>query len=188
MAKTIYITEAQQEQIRQYVLREEKEILFNSFQNALKSFLSELLTHPAEPRYPEFFGQIGVQQDELVKKMEDLGLITKSQKLTDNGESAKMDVQYTVPRQNFRTKALKLYDDLCNKETLDECDCAGAGGGDAGGSCFGGDAGNGFNAGVTSTETCGDYQYTVPFVPKKKGKKKDPSMIHRNLTTGATSK
>jgi len=188
MARTIIITESQQELIRQSLLREAEEIFFNSFQNALRSFLGELLTHPTEPKYPEFFNKIGVERGELVKKMEDLGLVTRTEKLTDNGEAAKMDIKYTVPRQNFRTKALKLYDDLCGKNKLDECD-AGAAGGDAGGSAFGGGEGPGFMNGVTSTETVGDFRYDVPFSPKKRKKgEKDPSMIHRNLTTDPDAK
>jgi hypothetical protein len=176
MSRVIYINESTINLIKEA----EQEIYFYSFQNAVKDFLMELLTHQTNPTLPEFFNGV-ISKNELLKNLIDLGIIKEITKLTDDGSKGKMSIKYVIPRKNFRSNISRLYDKIY-KNQINETDCGGVMGG---GGCF--DSSDAIDSAPTasssdSSSTAKSSQGSGPYVTPlgyNKKKKSNDSIIRR---------
>lgn len=109
--KNIYITE---NQLKVLAEKQDNEITFYEFFVNVKKFLKDLLTKPAQAE-PNQMLLHKIDKTELLRKMEDLGIIKKSEKIDevtvdeDTKKVAKHFVQYKVPKRNFEDKVKELY-------------------------------------------------------------------------------
>lgn len=111
--KNIYITESQLN-----ILKEANtEITFYEFFVNVKRYLKDLLTKPSMAEPSKILLQ-NTNKEELLKKMEDLGIIKKSEKIDeilvdeDTKKVAKHFIKYKVPKRNFEEKVKELYKDI----------------------------------------------------------------------------
>jgi len=187
--KRLIISESQLDVIREY---ENGRVLRYEFESRVRKYMEQLMKNPCKPRYDSFFTSHDIPEDVLQDKMMDLGLITRSDKITEpedaNGRKHSVHTRkFTFSSGDFDDKMGRLYDHFFGKaEKLNETDCGGAMGGDAGG----------FDAtapgGATTTDSTGDYQYTVPFggvqrrqvgTARKKKKKKTGDVTKQETST-----
>lgn len=161
--KRIYLTEDKFKML----FEKKEEVTFYDFFINVKQFLKELLTNPNKAEPTDIFKAKGLDKTELVKKMENLGLIQKKERIdevpvTEDKKHpygtklvAKHYIQYVIPKANFSQKIHKLYDELFSQQITEE----GEGGATTCGSAMQGGGGNP-DAG----------QYTVPFGKMQKRK------------------
>lgn len=116
--KNIYITE---QQLRKITEEEQKEITFYEFFVNVKKFLKDLLTKPSKAE-PNKLLLHKIDKTELLRKMEDLGIIKKNEKIeevmVDEGTKkvAKHIIQYKVPKRNFEEKVEELYKEIMKEQ------------------------------------------------------------------------
>ena len=116
--KNIYITE---NQLCVLAENEKKEITFYEFFVNIKKYLKDLLTKP-EDAEPNQMLLHKVDKNDLMKKMIDLGIIKKSEKIDevlvdeDAKKVAKHYVQYKVPKRNFEEKVKELYKEVMSEQ------------------------------------------------------------------------
>lgn len=114
--KNIYITEQQLNLLQE----EMNEITFYEFFINVKKYLKDLLTKPAEAK-PNNILTRNVSKEELLKKMTDLGIVKKTEKIDEvpveenTKKVAKYYVQYKVPKRNFEEKVKELYHDIVDE-------------------------------------------------------------------------
>lgn len=112
--KNIYITENQLQLLSE---KEREEVTFYEFFVNVKKYLKDLLTKPAQAE-PNQMLLHDINKDELLRKMTDLGIIKKNEKIDEvlvgegSKKVAKHYVQYKVPKRNFEDKVKELYKDL----------------------------------------------------------------------------
>lgn len=115
--KNIYITE---NQLKKIYGQENEEVTFYEFFVNVKKYLKDLLTKPADAE-PSSILTRNVSKNELLKKMTDLGIIKKSEKIDevpveeDTKKVAKHFVQYKVPKRNFEEKVKELYKEVVSE-------------------------------------------------------------------------
>ncbi len=115
--KNIYITE---NQLKKLYEQENEEVTFYEFFVNVKKYLKDLLTKPADAE-PSSILTRNVSKNELLKKMTDLGIIKKSEKIDevpveeDTKKVAKHFVQYKVPKRNFEEKVKELYKEVVSE-------------------------------------------------------------------------
>ena len=116
--KHIFIKESQI-----HLLKEEhEEITFYEFLVDVKSFLKELLTKPSDAKLPKMLTQ-KIEKENLLHKMEDLGIIKKSERIDEVPDEekgkkvAKHYMQYKVPKSRFEEKVKELYKDVIEENT-----------------------------------------------------------------------
>lgn len=116
--KNIYITESQ---LKVLAEKQDNEITFYEFFVNVKKFLKDLLTKPAQAE-PNQMLLHKIDKTELLRKMEDLGIIKKSEKIDevtvdeDIKKVAKHFVQYKVPKRNFEDKVKELYKEVIKEQ------------------------------------------------------------------------
>jgi hypothetical protein len=115
--KNIYITE---NQLKKLYEQENEEVTFYEFFVNVKKYLKDLLTKPADAE-PSSILTRNVSKNELLKKMTDLGIIKKNEKIDevpveeDTKKVAKHFVQYKVPKRNFEEKVKELYKEVVSE-------------------------------------------------------------------------
>lgn len=115
--KSIYITENQLKRLSE---QEKEEITFYEFFINVKKFLKDLLTKPSQAE-PSSILTRNISKSELLQKMDDLGIIKKSEKIDevpveeDLKKVAKHFIQYKVPKRNFEEKVKELYKDIVSE-------------------------------------------------------------------------
>ena len=175
--KNIYITENQFHILTE---KENEEVTFYEFFVNIKKYLKDLLTKPADAE-PNQILLHNIDKSELLKKMTDLGIIKKNEKIDEvlvdeSKKVAKHYVQYKVPKRNFEDKVKELYKEVMSKqsvfaneqELVDEIksmdfDNAYASRGGLNEEGEGGAIGGG----ATSCTSVGDIQYTLPLGDKE---------------------
>jgi len=188
MDRLVVITESQAAALRRSIEEQQAEIVFDTFQEAVKGFLKELLVNPIHPEVPGFFKERGFSKDELLKKLVDLDIVKEKNKINDKDGVSRMSLQYSVPASNFRSKVMKLYKNVVEKDPINED-------GEGGGAAACGDAGaqaasdgGGFISPVGDSNSgnsiLGDDdrgQYSAPFGWSRKKKKNDTDVMRRTL-------
>lgn len=115
--KNIYITENQLIMLSE---QENEEVTFYEFFVNVKKYLKDLLTKPADAE-PNSILTRNISKNELLKKMTDLGIIKKSEKIDEvpveegTKKVAKHYVQYKVPKRNFEEKVKELYKEVVSE-------------------------------------------------------------------------
>lgn len=133
--KTIIINESQLDIIREY---ENKKVLHYEFEAKVRKYMDELKNNPCKPLYDEFFSSHGIPEDVLQNKMLDLGLIKRTDRISEpiDADGKKRGVhtrKYIFSGKDFDNKIDKLYNSFFDKgeSILKETDCGGAMGGGA---------------------------------------------------------
>jgi len=136
---------------------EEKKVLHYEFENKVRKYMEELMNNPCHPKYDGFFKDHNIPEDVLQNRMLDLGLIKKSDKITEpedaNGKKHSVHTRkYVFSGKDFDSKIDKLYDSFFKDgvRLIKEDGEAGTGAGMAPG-------------GATTMSTVGDFTYDVPF-------------------------
>lgn len=117
--KNIYITENQFHILTE---KENEEVTFYEFFVNIKKYLKDLLTKPADAE-PNQKLLHKIDKSELLKKMTDLGIIKKSEKIDEvlvdeSKKVAKHYVQYKVPKRNFEEKVKELYKEVMSEQSV----------------------------------------------------------------------
>lgn len=159
--KNIIINESQLECIREY---ENNQVLHHDFETMVRQYMDELKNHPCSPKFCNFFVENNIPENLLQKKMTDIGLIRKTDKITEpeDADGKKHSVhtrKFIFSGKDFDKKIDQLYNTFFRngERILTETDCGGAMGDGSGFSVDGGSDG-----GATNTQSVGG-QYTVPF-------------------------
>lgn len=160
--RTILISESQLQSLKEF---EDSKVLYYDFESKVRDYMNELKDNPCNPKYDEFFTSHDIPQDVLQNKMIDLGIIKRSDKIDEpedaNGKKHSVHSRkFIFSGADFNYKIDKLYNTFFKdgEKRLNETDCSGVGG-DAGGFSVDTNA----PGGATTTDSTGDYQYTVPF-------------------------
>lgn len=158
--KNIIINESQLECIREY---ENNQVLHHDFETMVRQYMDELKNHPCSPKFCNFFVENNIPENLLQKKMTDLGLIKRVDKITEpedvDGKKHSVHTRkFIFSGKDFDKKIDQLYNTFFRngERILTETDCGGAMGGGAIGS------GEALSDGATNTQGVGG-QYTVPF-------------------------
>ena len=112
MVRRIYISE---EQLSILADAQDKEVTYYEFLLSAKKFLKELLINPGKAQIDGLLSSNGMNKDEFIQKMKDLGLIKSSEKIDEvqiegtDKKVAKHFIQYKVPRSRFKEKMKELY-------------------------------------------------------------------------------
>ena len=112
MVRRIYISE---NQLSILANAQDKEVTFYEFLVSTKKFLKELLINPGHAQIDNLLSSNGVEKDDFIQKMKDLGLLKSSEKIDEvqledsDKEVAKHFIQYKVPRSRFKEKVKELY-------------------------------------------------------------------------------
>ena len=117
--KNIYITENQFHILTE---KENEEVTFYEFFVNIKKYLKDLLTKPADAE-PNQKLLHNIDKSELLKKMTDLGIIKKNEKIDEvlvdeSKKVAKHYVQYKVPKRNFEEKVKELYKEVMSEQSV----------------------------------------------------------------------
>lgn len=117
--KKIYITESQVEKLS----NKKDEVTFYEFVISVKQFLKDLIKKPLDAQPSELLLNKGITKDELLKKMGDIGMVKKKERIDEvpidetkhpYGKKlvSKLYVTYQIPKARFKEKLHVLYDDL----------------------------------------------------------------------------
>ncbi len=176
-----------------------EEVTYYEFLTHTKDYLKQLISKPSTARVDAFLekhlSEIGETQQSFLKLLIERGIVEKSVKINDNletpGAEPTFSIKYRIPRKKFEWKMKKLHVELFELPTsgvLNESE----GVDEATGAASSGQFSQPLFGGVvrrkiyitpeqakvlgeaTTTQTAGDYQYTVPFPAKKD----DPAMVH----------
>lgn len=173
-----------------------EEVTYYEFLSHTKDFLKQLITKPSTARIDEFLekalSEIGMSQKEFLKLLLDRNIVERKEsiddKLTPDHQEVTFKIKYMIPRDKFERKMKKLHIELFEKNIIDDEQSV-----DEATGCGG--ASGQFSAPLfpvqrrkvyltseqakllaemATTQTCGEYQYTVPFPAKKD----DPTLVH----------
>ena len=168
--------------------QDNKTLTYYQFYSNIQNFLSKLKTKPTSAEPSKLLQDNDFGKEKLIRVLIKRSILKRKESIKDPTNSdekqAKYYVKYTIIRDKFDDKMKKLYHDYFGKEVLEECDCGG---------CIGGNAGE--IGGATSCDSVGG-QYTVPFGgvqrrssylnSRKKKNKKEPNpenVLGKDITT-----
>ena len=108
----IIISESQIHVLREF---ENNEVLHGEFETKVRNYMNELQKNPTKPNFDDFFKKNNISEVELQNKMLDLGLISKSDNITEpeDAEGKKHSVhtrKFRFFNKNFNDNIDKLYD------------------------------------------------------------------------------
>lgn len=159
----VIINESHLDIIREY---ENNKVLHYEFESRVRKYMEQLAKNPCKPYYDEFFKDNGIPEDVLQNRMIDLGIIKKSDKISEpeDADGKKHCVhsrKFIFSSSDFDDKIDKLYSSFFkNGKRLIETDCGGVGG------SAGGFDVDGISGGVTNAAGVGEFgsgQYVQPF-------------------------
>ena len=109
MTNTI-ISESQVHVLREF---ENNEVLHGEFETKVRNYMNELQKNPTKPKFDDFFKKNNISEVELQNKMLDLGLISKTDNITEpeDAEGKKHSVhtrKYRFFNKNFNDNIDKL--------------------------------------------------------------------------------
>ena len=182
--KIIVITENMVKELNETFQMSEYKFISN-----IKQFLSDLLIDPVTAKVPFILKEYGLNRYKLLNYLLKYEIIEKEESISDkdeNGEpkTATMKIKFKVPKKNFNRKLKKLYIRLFERnipekslsfddENINEDgECCGSTSALSSGqyvqTVFPLQRRKSFNVDEdTTTNTVGDYQYTVPFIGDK---------------------
>lgn len=101
------------------IIREsEEEYTFFQFFNDIKSFIKDLLNDPIHARPNERLKQHGISNDEARTKLQDDGVIVKTERIDEpfdeatGKQTSRYYLSYKVPKKDFKKKIRRLYQKL----------------------------------------------------------------------------
>ena len=167
-------------------LREAVDMTEWKFNNAVKTFLGQLLDDPINAKLPYILTANGITKSYLMRTMRSLGMLERTETISDTDENgmpkeATMMVKYSVPKKHFDRKLRNLYIRLFEKNVkpdveIEECDAAGATTCDASSGAFEQPVFPMVRGKMpveeTATTDVGDYTYDVPFMADKETRKR----------------
>ena len=162
--RNVIISESQVDILREF---ENNKVLHYEFESKVRKYMEQLKDNPCHPAYDEFFTDHNIPEDVLQNKMIDLGIIQKSDKITEpenaDGEKHSMHSRkFIFSGKDFDDKLDKLYNSFFKggERILTETDCGGVGG-SAGG--FDADSVSGGVTNAAGVGEMGSGQYVSPF-------------------------
>jgi hypothetical protein len=100
------------------IMESEEEYTFFQFFNDIKSFMKDLLNDPIHARPNERLKQHGISNDVARTKLQDDGIIIKSEKIdepfdeTTGKQTSRYYLSYKIPKKDFKKKIRRLYQKL----------------------------------------------------------------------------
>ena len=152
----IIISESQIHVLREF---ENNEVLHGEFETKVRNYMNELQKNPTKPNFDDFFKKNNISEVELQNKMLDLGLISKSDNITEpeDAEGKKHSVhtrKFRFFNKNFNDNIDKLYDTFFKNGQRKAINEEGEGG-----AAFGGGALGGGNLMAGSSDESGGVTY-----------------------------
>ena len=178
----IIISESQIHVLREF---ENNEVLHGEFETKVRNYMNELQKNPTKPNFDDFFKKNNISEVELQNKMLDLGLISKSDNITEpeDAEGKKHSVhtrKFRFFNKNFNDNIDKLYDTFFKngqRKAINEED--------GGGAAFGGGALCGGNLMAGSSDESGGVTYAFG---GKNNVQRRPSYNSQRKKTGDVTK
>lgn len=115
--RKVYINEDKMKLIAE----SEEEYTFFQFFNDMKSFIKDLLNDPIHARPNERLKQHGISNDEARTKLQDGGIIIKTEKIDEpfdeatGKQTSRYYLSYKVPKKDFKKKMRRLYQKLIQR-------------------------------------------------------------------------
>lgn len=106
------------------VLKEKKELPFQTFYEEILKFIKGLLNDPIKAKPSDILLSYGLDNSLLRKKISDYGIAVKEEDIrepydeTNGKQTSRYYVSYKVPRENFKDKLRKLHGDLASELNL----------------------------------------------------------------------
>lgn len=123
--KVIYITEDKLELLSEGI----EKMTFYSFFDHIKDFLKKLLENPNDASIDDELKKQGLTKDSIISKMIKRGILKCKENITEvpidesvkkhplgKKMRAKYTKKYSIPKQNFKTKIRRLYQELIEDE------------------------------------------------------------------------
>ena len=178
----IIISESQIHVLREF---ENNEVLHGEFETKVRNYMNELQKNPTKPNFDDFFRKNNISEVELQNKMLDLGLISKSDNITEpeDAEGKKHSVhtrKFRFFNKNFNDNIDKLYDTFFKNGQRKAINEEGEGG-----AAFGGGALGGGNLMAGSSDESGGVTYAFG---GKNNVQRRPSYNSQRKKTGDVTK
>lgn len=100
------------------IMESEEEYTFFQFFNDIKSFMKDLLNDPIHARPNERLKQHGISNDVARTKLQDDGIIVKTEKIDEpfdeatGKQTSRYYLSYKIPKKDFKKKVRRLYQKL----------------------------------------------------------------------------
>ena len=156
-----------------------------TFETKVRNYMNELQKNPTKPNFDDFFKKNNISEVELQNKMLDLGLISKSDNITEpeDAEGKKHSVhtrKFRFFNKNFHDNIDKLYDTFFKNGQRKAINEEGEGG-----AAFGGGALGGGNLMAGSSDESGGVTYAFG---GKNNVQRRPSYNSQRKKTGDVTK